>query len=253
LGKSGLIITALLLIIFLFAGTIQAVPDSLWNSAGKHYENKSYDLALADYEQLVSDGFASAELNYNIGNCYFKLGELGYAILYYMRAERLSPNDGDIQANLLFAQQFLPTRLEGTKINPLSTFFDSITTSFRLDTMAWIFSLLFIVFIVLISLSLFMTERPLFLRLLTYLLLILVVISLSVTGYKYRTEYITQTGVLVANEAQVYSAPSEESDLEFTAGFGLTFKIKKSSGDYYLVMFENNRLGWVKKELVELI
>ncbi len=51
----------------------------------------------------------------------------------------------------------------------------------------------------------------------------------------------------------MYSAPSEESDLEFTAGFGLTFKIKKSSGDYYLVMFENNRMGWVKKELVELI
>jgi len=60
-------------------------------------------------------------------------------------------------------------------------------------------------------------------------------------------------GVIVADEAQVYSGPGEDNDLEFVGAYGLTFKIEKSFGDYYRVTFENQRQGWVKKSSVEVI
>lgn len=227
--------------------------DSVWTSAGSHYENNDYEEALNQYIRLYKNGYISAELLFNIGNCYFKQGEIGYAILYYLRAQRLDPNDDDISANLSFARQFLPTRMEGTKINPLSAFMDMVTAPFTLNMTALVFSALFILFILMICLFILWPTRGLFLRMFWYALLILMLTSAGIAGYKFRTEYITQTGVLVASGASVYSAPSEKSDLEFKADFGLTFIIKKSTDQFYLVLFENNRLGWVNKKFVEVI
>jgi len=192
-------------------------------------------------------------LYYNIGNCYFRQGELGYAILYYLRAKRLNPNDDDINSNLAFARQFMPTRMEGVKINPITSFFDMVVAPFTMNMMSWMGSILFILFLLFLSLMIYFQFRGLFVKITAYCLLILVIVTLSLAGYKFRSEYMTQKGVLVTTEAEIYSAPSENSDLEFTGGFGLTFEIKKSTGDYYLVIFENKRKGWIKKENVEII
>ncbi len=86
-----------------------------------------------------------------------------------------------------------------------------------------------------------------------YILLVLVLISSGITSYKFRNEYLIKNGVVVAEEARVFSGPSEDSDLEFVGAFGLTIEIKKSVSDYYLVIFENKRKGWIKKGNVETI
>jgi tetratricopeptide (TPR) repeat protein len=227
--------------------------DSLFAQANNYYDNQQYDSALQVNLMLVKAGYQSASLYYNIGNCYFKQGELGYAILYYLRAKRLSPNDDDINANLAFAQQFMPTRLEGVKINPVTTFFDMIVTPFTMNLLFWMASILFIIFLLYLIGFVYFRYRGLFVNIVIYSLLILVIVSSGLAGYKYRTQYLTRRGVVVTPEAPIYSAPSENSDVEFTGGYGLTFEIKKSMEDYYLVLFENKRKGWIKKENIEII
>ncbi len=247
--SSGIVI--LLLLSAAQAAEINA--DSLFIQANDHFDNREYDLALKDNLKLVKAGFQSSSLFYNIGNCYFKQGELGYAILYYLRARRLNPNDDDINANLAFARQFMPTRLEGVKINPITTFFDMVVTPFTMNLMFWTASILFIIFILYLVGYVYFQYRGLYVKLTIYGLLILVLATSGLAGYKYRREYMTREGVIVTAEAKVYSAPSENSDLEFTGGYGLTFEIKKSLEDYYLVIFENKRKGWIKKEYIEII
>lgn len=57
------------------------------------------------FERLVRDGgVANGKLYYNIGNAYFRAGDLGRGILNYRRAEQFIPNDTNLQQNLAFAR-----------------------------------------------------------------------------------------------------------------------------------------------------
>jgi len=251
LRKSLIILALALLVLSSRAFTLDV--DSLFLQANKHFEDKEYDLALDGYLKLEEAQYASASLYFNIGNCYFKEGRLGYAVLYYLRARRLNPNDDDINANLAFARQFMPTRLEGVKINPVTAFFDTVVAPFTLEILAWLTSILFVILMLFLSAVTYMQFRGLLVKITLYFLLVFLIASSGMTTYKYRTEYLTERGVIVAEEARIYSAPTEDSDLEFAGAFGLIFEIDKATDDYYLVIFENKRKGWIKKESVEII
>jgi len=238
----------------LFSGSAFGIgADSLFNRANNYYQNKDFDKALRDYLRLEDNRFKSAALYFNIGNCYFKEGKPGYAILYYLRAQRLDPFDEDIETNLQFARQFMPTRLEGVQINPVSTFMEMLVEPFTLNALAWISSILFILFILLWAGKIYFDFHGLGARIGLYILLFLVIVSSGLTTYRYRTDYLTEKGVIVADEARIYSGPGEDNDVEFVGGFGLEFEVDKESGDYYLVIFDNKRKGWIKKENVEII
>jgi tetratricopeptide (TPR) repeat protein len=227
--------------------------DSLFSSASNHFEQKEYNLALEEYVSLADMGYESAALNFNIGNCHFKQGQLGYAILYYLRARRLNPNDDDINANLAFARQFMPTRLEGVEVNPVTEFMKMLVSPFTLESLAWMASILFAVFFLFLSAVIYFRFQGFAGKILVYVLFILMLIGLGMTTYKYRIEYLTRTGVIVSEEARVFSAPAEDSDVEFVGAFGLTFEVGKRLDDYYLVIFENKRKGWIRKDDIGII
>ena len=228
-------------------------PDNLFKSAGEYYQNKNFEEALWIYKEIEETGARSASLYFNMGNCYFKLSKPGYSILYYLKAQKIDPYDADIETNLEFIQQFMPTRLEGVQINPVNSFMDIMVEPFTLNALAWVSSALFILLLLFWAIRIYMGLGTLFSKSLIAILLILVLFSSGLTTYKYRTGYLTERGVIVADEARVYSGPGEDNDVEFVGGFGLEFEVEKESGDYYLVMFENKRKGWIKKDNAAII
>src|SRR6185436_11225451 len=75
-----------------------------FDGANKLYEQGKFVEAAAGYEKLVLGGQSSAPIYYNLGNAYFKSGQIGRAIRAYRQAERLTPRDPDLRANLQFAR-----------------------------------------------------------------------------------------------------------------------------------------------------
>ncbi len=74
---------------------------------------EEYERALLYYERLVrDDGVRNGRLYYNIGNTYFRLGEIGRAILNYKRAARYMPRDENVRANLEYARSRRIDRVE---------------------------------------------------------------------------------------------------------------------------------------------
>src|SRR5262249_6183763 len=63
-----------------------------------------YQQAIAGYEQLVAAGAHNAKLYYNLGNAYFRLNDLGRAIVHCRRGLRLEPGNRQLQANLSYAR-----------------------------------------------------------------------------------------------------------------------------------------------------
>jgi len=91
-----------------------ANPDAntLFQKGNIAYAKADYKSAISAYQQILKAN-QSADVYYNLGNAWFKDGNIEQAILYYERAHQLSPGDADINHNLAFAK---------FKINPESVF-----------------------------------------------------------------------------------------------------------------------------------
>ena len=94
--------------------------------ANQLYEDADYVESASAYQQLVGQGYTNFRLYYNLGNAYYKRGDLGRALVNYLRAQRLSPRDADVKANLELARSQTVERLD-LKRAPLFTRLSLVT------------------------------------------------------------------------------------------------------------------------------
>jgi tetratricopeptide (TPR) repeat protein len=64
------------------------------------YDAGEFDAAASAFEAVRGRVTRSADLLFNLGNCYYRQGHLGRAVASYRRALMLAPRDGDARANL---------------------------------------------------------------------------------------------------------------------------------------------------------
>ncbi len=70
-----------------------------------------YNKALLRYKRLTRTGLRNGKLYYNIGNTYFRLHDLGRAILNYRLAGQYLPDDQNLEKNLTFALSRQPDEI----------------------------------------------------------------------------------------------------------------------------------------------
>ena len=87
-------------------------PAELMADANRRYERGEFAEAAQQYEALIGRGYLDAAVYFNLGNAYLESGDLGRAVLSYLRAEELSPRDPDILANLELARSRTVDQLE---------------------------------------------------------------------------------------------------------------------------------------------
>jgi tetratricopeptide (TPR) repeat protein len=234
-------------------GSASASVQEQFRHANRLYEEKSYDSAIVIYTGILQGGVESAALHFNLGNAYFRNGDLGHAVLYYLRAKRLGPNDNDIVSNLQFARRFTSIQMEGVKLNPVSSLLTSLVEPLHPDTLAWLTSLSFIMCMVMFTVRYGLNIRKAWQRIATTVSLILLIGLGLLTVVKYDREYLTRQGVVIAENSVVRTGPSAYSDKELDAAPGLVVEILSESGDFFKVLFENKRQGWIEKGLVAVI
>lgn len=73
----------------------------------------SYEEAILHYERIVKEGGVhSGPLFYDLGNAYFRIGDIGRAILNYKRAALFMANDQNLRQNLEYARNRRADRIE---------------------------------------------------------------------------------------------------------------------------------------------
>lgn len=93
------------LLCILFAASAKAqAPAATFNEGNKLYEQQKFTAAAAEFEKLIQGSNVSAAVYFNLGNSWFKSGQIGRAIAAYREARQLAPRDPDIHANLQFAR-----------------------------------------------------------------------------------------------------------------------------------------------------
>lgn len=233
--------------------TAGMTANQLFDKAGRHYEKRQYDQAGEMYVDILARGVESAPVYFNLGNAMFKAGSLGYAVLYYHRALRLEPGDDDIVSNLEFAKLFTSIQMEGVKLNPVTTFLESMVGPYKLSLLAWLSSFCFITFMALLTVRYGVGLSGSLIRAGIVASLTLSIGVGLLTTFKYNNDYLVKRAVMIADECPVKSGPSKTLETEFEAAPGLVVEILSESGSYYNVLFENKRRGWIKKQLVAVI
>lgn len=132
--KTRLILTIMLLTAVLLPVRAQ---DSLTAQADSAYTADNFQEAAELYLQALHTDGASAELLYNLGNCYYRLGRPGQAIVNYERALRLDPSMEDARFNRDFVNARIADR-PGERGTFLSNALDAAALSVRSDSWAWI-------------------------------------------------------------------------------------------------------------------
>ncbi len=243
-----------LLLIFSALSSIalaQDSPEELFAHGNAAYDSTDYIGAIADYNTILTQGYESAELYHNLGNAYFESGDLGHAILNYLRAQRLDPADSDIKDNLEFARSFVTIQLEGVELNPVSEFFASVTENASLGFWGWLTTSALLLFS-LLSIYLIVTgQKTTLLKSGIVVLAALFVVLASLTTFKYRQEFGADRAVVTLPESPVTDRPSKDAKVEFKAAAGLEVVIRESSGDFALALFANKRQGWISIAALE--
>ena len=97
--------------IIILLGTFALRAESqLITQADSAYNADDFRQAADMYLNVIQQEGPSAKLYYNLGNTYYRLGEMGNAVIAYERALRLDPSDKDARNNLDFVNARITDR-----------------------------------------------------------------------------------------------------------------------------------------------
>lgn len=205
-----------------------------------------YASAIQIYEALLKDGEA-AEVYYNLGNSYYKAGDVAKAILNYERALLIQPGNADIRANLEIARAKTID-----KVVPVAEiFFVSWTKSLIncLSVDAWAKVGIVSFFLLLASLYFFFFSRQIVWKktgFIAGIVFLILVIFANVFAFQQKGELLNRNNAIVLTPSvTVRSTPSETGTSLFILHEGRKVEIKDNSmREWKEIRLEDGKVGW---------
>ncbi|MBP9120289.1 MAG: tetratricopeptide repeat protein [Ignavibacterium sp.] len=242
------------LLIFL-SSLAKADSNSIMQTANEYYKNNRYQLAIEEYNKLLLDGFAGTSLYYNLGNAHYRLGKVGYAILYYEKALKLSPNDEEVKHNLALAKLNLKDKVDTLPPFFIFNLWEGILAAFSVT--GWtiivyiIFILVLIVFVVYFFSRSVTEQRISFFTGIGLTVILLLTISLLIV--KMNKEFNTKDGVIIETSVIVKSSPDYSSKDSFQIHEGLKVRIEDNVDDWVKIRLDDGKIGWITEKSLGII
>jgi tetratricopeptide (TPR) repeat protein len=104
-----------------------------FKQANDLYNSGYYKEAIGQYDSILASNQHSAELYFNLANCYYKLNEVGPSIFYYEKALQLAPDDLDILNNLGYAQKMTIDAIQEVPESGVSKLLNKTLNSLSVD------------------------------------------------------------------------------------------------------------------------
>lgn len=236
------------IIMLLVALGLQAQSSSqLFEQGNKAYNAEQYQTAVEAYEAILAQGEESFEVYYNLGNAYFRTGELGQAILYYERAALLKPNNSDVRENLDFCYARTEDKIEMMPQFFLVRWWNSINQC--LTPRGWMWATLFILLLTaatlayfLLSHNYFSRKRSLIATLIMTFLLLLTVINAANSVIRASS---SREAIITAPLTVVKSSPSENSVDKFLLHEGTKVRLRDEMDGWTKIAIADGNNGWM--------
>lgn len=234
----------------------------LAEQADSAYAADNFSLAERLYRESIASEGTSSTICYNLGNAYYRQGNLGMAIVNYERALKLDPTNKDARINL----EFVKGKITDRQIDSgsfVSNLWENIVMFFKADTWASIAIVLFALFLAsaltyLFSSVVLVKKLSFFGGLIIFIVCALAVIISFAAANRVESD---RYAIILPPSAQLSTTPREarnQSEEAFLLHEGTKVEIVDSisssaDGKWFEVRVGQNERAWIKAADVERI
>ena len=251
--RKGILLTIAILLAVLFVTSNHGVRADEWEEgffkANQAYKVGDFQDAIEGYLRLIRSGHGGGHIYYNLGNAYFRAGQLGRAILEYERGQLLMPRDPDLNFNLSHARDQTRDAIEESHGFIETAFF--WLKSFNLNELFWSFAILNLMLWAILIIRLFHKSEWI------YYILLLILSSWFVAGLSFGLKYYwissDDRAVILQKEVNILAGPEEDDTVLFKLHEGTVVYQERSEDGWSLVRLPDKKRGWVKSKAIGLI
>ncbi len=217
-------------------------------AAGDYYRK-----AILHYEWLVASGVRNGKLYYNIGNAWFRLDDMGRAILNYRRSTLYNPADPNLEQNIQFARSRRVNRIEAQQRDRVfkTLFFIhyDVPTRIRFGIFLGAFVLLWCA-----AIAAVFYRRGWVRTLIISLAVVCVIFLISLISEKVSMTR-NPAGVVIAPEVTARKGAGETYQPSFTAPLysGTEFDLLEQRPDWWYIELEDGARSWIPSWGGELV
>ena len=243
-----------LMIILAAAGMLPAQAQTK-AEADSAYAAGRYDEAISGYSALLKKG-ESAEVYYNLGNCYYKTDHIAPAILNYERALLLAPGSSDVRFNLELARSKTIDKITPESEMFFVTWFRNMVDLTGMDGWARIGIVAFVLLCALVLLYLFSSKVSLKKTgFFGAVVMLLVVVLANVFAWMQHRDLNERSGAVVMDSSVVVKSTPDESGTDlFVLHEGTRVEIiDNSMKGWKEIRLADGKIGWMPAKAMEVI
>jgi tetratricopeptide (TPR) repeat protein len=226
-----------------------------YHEANITYQKLDYERSIKLYEDLISNNYKSSEIYYNLGNAYFKTGNVPKAILYYERTKKLKPDDEDTNFNLKIASLKVVDKIESVP----QIFYKRWANRLALIISAngWAITFIITVWLLFAASALYVMAKTVITKKISFLLIIIFLCLTASTGViaakSHSLSHVDQQAIIMSSSVYIKSSPDDKGNDVFILHEGTKADVMDEIGEWRKIRIANGSVGWMKASDMEII
>ena len=222
--------------------------DSLFSIGNRYFSIEKYDYALDAYLAIL-EKVENPDLYFNIGNTYYRQGNLGQAIWAYEKGIQLSPLHKDLKYNLDFVNARVKDRIEVPKGVLFIEMYRTIKRNVKLNDLLLWGGIMMLLASFATFFKVFNILDNIFAYRMTVILFIFSLLLHMIALDKYWEISDKNEGIIISSIVNVRSAPIDRDEkIIFRIHEGLKVDIVQSQPGWFEIILLDGKKGWIEHQ-----
>jgi tetratricopeptide (TPR) repeat protein len=253
--KKHYILILLFIPLFVHEAVSQDTNKDKFYQGVTYFTAGSYKEALQTWTDIYNTGYRSANLDYNIGNAYFKLNNIPYAILFYERAYLLKPEDENINYNLQITRTMIVDRFQEIPELFFVKWYNFVSLFLSTNTWAKISITSFVLFLLLLSLYIY-SRRHRYKVIGFWSAVFFIILSFTSLAFTARNKslvYNSHKAIISSPIVSGKSSPDKSGTDLFVLHEGTKVTVEDEVGEWTEIRLSDGNKGWIPLNSIIII
>lgn len=230
-----------------------ALAQDAFTKANDLYRKQKFAEAAQEYETILKGKQESAEVYFNLGNAYYKLGKIAPSVYNLEKALQLDPNYKDAQINLGYAKKMAIDDIKEVPKVGFSKMLYNLTGIYHYNTWAWIavgFAFGFLIlFIGYYFAGTTLIKRIFFVGMFVALLIIVISVLSAVFVKSVRNK--ERPAIVFAEVVAVKAEPNQNAEDAFVLHEGTKVFITEQVENWKKIELADDSVGWIENSSIK--
>lgn len=227
--------------------------NSAFEAGLLEYNKENWSGAIEAWKGITESGQTSAELEYNLGNAFFRKGVLERSILHYERSLKLKPSDEDTRKNLGLANRGIVDQIAHAPTLGIFDYLHALRDSMSVSAAKNLLMAANALLALAVGCYFYSKGRlqDVFRRVIVVFAGSTIVLLLM---YSWRSSAHADTSaIIMVEKTDVYSSPTENSTQLFSLHSGTKVRLGEALSSWTEIELADGRKGWIPSVYIEII